>query len=143
MHVWISLVCDHNDVVRFAMQVTLAVVIGFVWGFTNPFIKTGSACLKEKRLAQCATKRNAWQSVRLLLTTPSFLVPQVLNVCGSVAFAALLTVGDLSIVAPVANAVSLAANTLVDLSLGERFRLGYLLTGLSCVAIGIALCSSS
>ena len=59
MHVWISLVCDHNDVVRFAMQVTLAVVIGSVWGFANPLIKTGSACLKEKRLAQRATERIA------------------------------------------------------------------------------------
>ena len=125
------------------MQVPLAVAIGLVWGLTNPFIKSGSARLQEKRLSQCAANRNAWQSVRLLLTTPSFLVPQLLNVCGSAAFAILLTVGDLSIVAPVANAISLAANTVVDISLGERFRLGYLLTGLSCVAIGTALCSSS
>lgn len=111
--------------------------IGCIWGVTNPFIKSGSATVSAKR-GQSPPNSHG---LVLYLKTPSFLIPQVLNLCGSLAFAALLSVGELSVVAPIANATALAANTVTDLILGERYNVGYLSSGLGFVAVGIWLCT--
>lgn len=64
--------------------------------------------------------------------------------CGSALFMLLLN-GDarLSVVVPLANATSLAANAVADVALGERYRLRLLLPGVVLVAGGLLLCSSA
>ena len=116
------------------------VLIGLLWGSTNPLIKRGSVTVEAKRGDNQQSFLGEW---RALLTTPSFLLPQLLNQVGSVLFAASLAYSDISVAVPTANATSLAANAVVDLLLGERFRLAYLLPGLLLVGSGIVLCTLS
>jgi hypothetical protein len=80
----------------------------------------------------------------LLVTTPSFLAPQLLNQGGSVAFNALLASGKapLSVASPVVNAVTLAANALADVLLGEAYRLPLLIPGVALVTVGLVICST-
>lgn len=120
------------------------VLVGLLWGATNPFIKRGSVEVERKKKQGPAGKpasSGVLSEWRALLTTPSFLVPQLLNQLGGVLFAVLLAGADISVAVPVANATSLAANALADLGLGERYRLGLLLPGLALVGLGLFLCT--
>jgi hypothetical protein len=114
-------------------------LVGLLWGATNPLIKRGSLLVDSKKAGQQGVL-GEW---RALLTTPSFLLPQLLNQVGSVLFAVSLGYSDISVAVPTANATSLAANAVADLLLGERFRTAYLLPGLLLVGSGIVLCTLS
>ena len=115
------------------------ILVGLLWGATNPLIKRGSIIVDSKKSARQGIL-GEWLA---LLTTPSFLLPQLLNQVGSVLFAASLGYADISLAVPTANATSLAANAIVDLLLGERFRIHLLLPGLLLVGSGIVLCTLS
>lgn len=115
------------------------VLVGLLWGATNPLIKRGSVIVESKKSArQRGGVLGEWLA---LLSTPSFLVPQLLNQVGSVLFAASLGRADISLAVPTANATSLAANAVADLLLGERYRICYLVPGLLLVGSGIVLCT--
>ncbi|EFN52783.1 hypothetical protein CHLNCDRAFT_138411 [Chlorella variabilis] len=76
------------------------------------------------------------------LLTPTFVVPQALNLCASVLFAATLGSSNVSITAPVANGVSLATNAAFDHLLGDRLsRPSSGIAGLLLVFVGILLCT--
>lgn len=115
------------------------IIVGLLWGATNPFIKRGSVLVERKKLGKkSAGFLSEWGA---LLTTPSFLLPQLLNQAGGILFAILLAGSDISVAVPVANGTSLAANALVDLVLGEKYKLGLLLPGTCLVGAGIYLCT--
>ena len=68
---------------------------------------------------------------------------QVANQSASVLFVWLLGSGhNISQLGPSANAVSVAANAVADVALGERYRLALLLPGVLLVIVGVVLCSS-
>ena len=127
--------------------------VGLLWGVTNPLIKVGSLEVERKRKAAAeraggdgkAAAAGGWLAeARALLTTPSFLVPQVLNQLGGLAFTLLLSGADISVAVPTANGTSLAANAAADtLLLGERYSLPLLLPGAALVAAGIYLCAGT
>lgn len=119
----------------------LALLVGLLWGATNPFIARGARIAA----AQPARRRTGVPLLDGLLhhlLTPAFLLPQALNLIGSVLFAAALGGGNISVTGPVANGVSLAANAVVDHLLGDRLAspLGGAL-GVLLVATGVTLCS--
>jgi hypothetical protein len=124
--------------------------VGLLWGATNPLIKRGSLAVERKKKAAAARAADGgaagagggfFAEWRALLTTPSFLVPQVLNQLGGLLFIALLSGADISVAVPAANATSLAANAAADVLLGERYRLRFLLPGTALVALGLYLCT--
>lgn len=77
------------------------------------------------------------------LAAPAFILPQLLNLSGSVLFAAALAHGSISAAVPLANGVSLAANAVVDHLLGDRLALGPGLPALALVLTGVTLCTLS
>lgn len=80
------------------------ILVGVLWGATNPLIKRGSVLVESKK-----SGAQGWLAEwRALLTTPSFLVPQLLNQSGGALFIFLLGGADISTAVPVANATSLA-----------------------------------
>jgi hypothetical protein len=90
-------------------QAAAALLVGCVWGATNPLIKQGSlaveALVAQRRREHLPTW-SCWLSPRLLL-------PWLANQSASLLFVALLGQSDISMAVPVANAVSIAANALV------------------------------
>jgi hypothetical protein len=60
------------------IEALAGVVVGLIWGFTNPLIKRGSAALERRKVPGDGAAAE-W---RALLSTPSFLVPQLLNQVG-------------------------------------------------------------
>ncbi len=115
--------------------------VGLLWGATNPLIKHGSLRVAARKRGTAASQ--GWLADwMILLSTPSYLVPQTLNFAGSVAFIALLGSGvDISVAVPTANATSLASNAVMDMVLGERYQLQLLVPGLMLVAGGLILCA--
>ena len=126
------------------------VLVGLVWGATNPFVKRGALQVEEKKKARRsqppskAGRLATWLGEVLpYITTPSFLVPHLLNQSGSVLFVLLLGGANISVAVPLVNAASLAANAAADVLLGERYALRCLLPGLALVGAGLALCATS
>lgn len=125
------------------MQVAACACVGIVWGCTNSYIKQGS--LAAESSGQVPLQRSRYALLDLwcrLLSTWRFLVPQALNLAGSVCFALLLGAAPLSFVVPVTNAVSLLANAVTDWALGETVDLAYAAPGILLLALGVGLCAS-
>jgi len=122
----------------------LCALIGSVWGISNPFVRRGAIAVEEKKRRRPPSQGGLFPDLRLLLTTPAFLLPQLLNQGGGVAFNALLASGraPLSVAGPAVNAATLAANALADVLLGERYRLSLLVPGVALVTAGLVLCST-
>jgi hypothetical protein len=57
-------------------------LVGLLWGLTNPLVKKGT----------CTASKKPGNALWAHLTTPAFIVPQVLNQTGSVLFVWLLGV---------------------------------------------------
>lgn len=114
-------------------------LIGLIWGVTNPLVKRGSVIAERKLAAK--RNRGVLQQWIVLLSTPSFLLPQALNQCGSGLFIYLLGTHNISLVVPAANAASLVFNAVTDVVLGESYNKLLLLPGVMLVACGIMLCS--
>jgi len=105
------------------------ILTGLVWGATNPFIQRGATY--------------AHRNGRSLLSTKSYLVPQGINLCASLAFTLLSAGSRISRAAPITNAVTLAATTIVGVLLGDPIRSKFLATlGLLCVIAGTYLCTN-
>ncbi|PNH07826.1 Transmembrane protein 234 [Tetrabaena socialis] len=117
-----------------------ALVVGLLWGVTNPFVKRGSEAVSAK-LSKLPSS-GLPQQLRVWLSTPAFLIPQLLNQSGSALFIYLLGSNDISVVVPAANAGSLVVNALADLALGEPLRVPHLLLGAALVAAGVYLCGT-
>lgn len=119
----------------------LPIVVGLLWGITNPFIARGTR-LAAKTPARQFIGLGPLDGLLHHLLTPAFLLPQALNLVGSVLFAAALGSCDISIAAPVANGVSLAANALFDHLLGDRLSspTGGA-AGVLLVCLGVTLCT--
>ena len=82
-------------------------------------------------------------SLLLHLTTPAFIIPQLLNLSGSILFALSLGSADLSIAVPLANGVSLFSNAIVDHFVGEGAPLWPGIPGIVLILTGVTLCSSA
>ena len=124
------------------MQLASCVGVGVLWGCTNSFIKRGSVVADSKKVDQACD--SSWSVAHLwvnLLTTWRFVVPQALNLVGSVCFAYLLGRAPLSFVVPVTNAISLLSNAMTDWLLGEHIDLAYAAPGVLLLALGVGLCA--
>ncbi|GAB4823770.1 hypothetical protein N2152v2_010816 [Parachlorella kessleri] len=119
----------------------LPVVVGLLWGTTNPLIRRGTLQAASRPVTRLTGLPTTDQLLHHL-ATPAFLLPQAVNLVGSALFAWSLGFGRVSVAAPVANGVSLAANAAVDwLLLGDRLQLGSAVPGLLLVLLGVTLCS--
>jgi hypothetical protein len=120
-------------------QSTVCIIVGLLWGCTNPLVKRGTAAV-EQRLRE-VSRPGRYTSTLLHFTTGSFIIPQILNLAGSILFASQLGSSKLTVAVPFSNGIALAANAVVDASCGAAYQLPRLLLGLGLVMLGFILCS--
>ena len=66
------------------------VIVACIWGITNPWIKHGSAVLQQRNISS-TDKGQTWimrfiSDWRLLLQTPAYTLPLLINLIGSILY---------------------------------------------------------
>ena len=135
-----------------------AVLVGAVWGCTNPFLRKGATndennCGRsedakgDKPNAEQPDDGNKNQSmVQSLLRFRRLGVwlPYLLNQSGSILYYKLLATSDLSLSVPVCNALALVFSSATSFLLGERVdRPVAAIFGSLLVTLGVAICMAS
>ncbi|GAX72866.1 hypothetical protein CEUSTIGMA_g321.t1 [Chlamydomonas eustigma] len=114
-------------------------LVGILWGTTNSLVKRGALVAEAKTLSRRGSSGKL-DAIIDHVTTPAFVVPQLLNQVGSGLFIYLLGISDITVVVPAANAISVLCNALADVLLGESYNIFYLLSGLVLLFGGVILC---
>mmetsp|Transcript_1329 Transcript_1329/g.1775 ORF Transcript_1329/g.1775 Transcript_1329/m.1775 type:complete len:132 (-) Transcript_1329:25-420(-) len=118
------------------------VVVGVLWGCTNPLMKYGS-----KGITELPKKNNAilqfLSEFYFLFTRWQYLVPFLINMSGSVVFYKSLGDSELSLVVPITNSLTFLFTTLTSRMLGEQQLNKYSLVGIIFVLIGVSICVQS
>ena len=139
-------------------DVLSAVLVGAVWGCTNPFLRKGATndennggqsedAKGDKPNAEQPENGNKNRSlVQSLLRFRRLGVwlPYLLNQSGSILYYKLLATSDLSLSVPVCNALALVFSSATSFLLGERVdRPVAALFGSLLVTLGVAICMAS
>ncbi|XP_062996826.1 transmembrane protein 234 [Elgaria multicarinata webbii] len=119
-------------------EVAALVLVAVLWGGTNPFLKRGTKGLEQVKRESRTLQLLA--EMKFLCLNYKYLVPFVLNQCGSFVYYLALASADLTLAVPLCNSLALMFTLATGKVLGEdiggtRAVLGMLLTGL-----GVALC---
>ncbi|KAJ2709084.1 hypothetical protein H4R19_004428 [Coemansia spiralis] len=117
------------------------VVTALCWGFTNPFIKRGSAGVE-------AIKREGWLRQTLaeawfLVTRWRYVVPLAINLSGSAAYYYTLSSADITTAVPITNSLALVFTILAGVLVGEKPPAPKDMLGMLCIVLGVALCITS
>mmetsp|Transcript_11301 Transcript_11301/g.10815 ORF Transcript_11301/g.10815 Transcript_11301/m.10815 type:complete len:173 (-) Transcript_11301:622-1140(-) len=133
------------------------ILVGAVWGCTNPLVRRGSEETKEKKADDDSSKNSnacndkedssfvesTWRSLSRFRRA-SVWAPYLFNQSGSILYYFLLATSDLTTTVPACNALALVFSSLTSYFLGERLNkpiqgtLGALL-----VTLGVAICMIS
>jgi hypothetical protein len=112
-------------------------IVGSLWGITNPLIKNGSKNDTQKTNSLLETLIN-------LISTPRQFIPMIINQLGSVMFYYLLSTEDLSTSVIICNSLTFCFTGITAWYLGEVIHSPIkLIIGIIFVMFGIALCMYS
>ncbi|CAH1738182.1 unnamed protein product [Aphis gossypii] len=111
-------------------------IVGVLWGSTNPFLKAATNKVKRNKtfniISEIVDHVTNWQ----------YLIPFIINQCGSLLFYFTLKYSDISLAVPITNGVSLVSTSIVGTLIGEekpKFRtmvgILFLLFGIFCLII--------
>jgi len=109
-------------------------IVGILWGCTNPFLKVATNKLKRNK------RLNFISEVIDHLSHWNYLVPFLINQCGSLLFYFTLKYSEISLAVPIANGISFVSTSIVGTLIGEEeptFRtmagILFLLFGIICL----------
>lgn len=114
------------------------VTVALLWGATNPFLKRGSAGIE--RIRQPTRLKQTLAEVQFLALNWRYVLPFLLNQCGSVLYYLTIGQAELSLAVPLANSLTFLVTSVVGVLLGEAVHStrGYL--GILLVTSGVTLC---
>ena len=125
-------------------------LVGALWGCTNPLLREGTSTAEKESGIQ-ENKSNTeralikWiaSSLRMFLNVRVWL-PYLLNQSGSVLFYYTLANSDLSLAVPICNGLSLVFSIVTSYLVGERIINPVRTTlGAALIMAGVAICLSS
>ena len=109
--------------------------IAFIWGGTNPFLKKGGRRMVEGKqydhvfIQFISDQYHLYSDIR-------YLIPFIINICGSGLYYYMLSQSDLSIFIPFTNALTLSCTMIMSVIVKEtQFRKNHLL-GIGLIAMG-------
>ncbi|XP_006158178.1 transmembrane protein 234 [Tupaia chinensis] len=122
-------------------QVLALVLVAALWGGTQPLLKRASAGLRQVREQTWA--RQWLQEVKTLVLNTQYLVPFLLNQCGSLLFYLTLASTDLTLAVPICNSLAIVFTLIVGKALGEDVGGKRAVAGLALTVTAITLCITS
>ncbi|KAJ1973704.1 hypothetical protein H4R35_003980 [Dimargaris xerosporica] len=115
------------------------ILVALCWGFTNPFIKRGTAGLEA--LPQHSQWWKRWCSETwYLLTRWQYVLPLAINLSGSLVYYYTLSKAELTLAVPITNSLTFVFTALAGYMLGENIGTRNTWLGMALVVIGVALC---
>jgi drug/metabolite transporter (DMT)-like permease len=125
-------------------------LVGILWGCTNPFLKKGSQSSPPTSTHQSnnfgATNgflANTKRSLKKFLN-PRVLFPFILNQSGSLMFYFLLATENISTTVPVCNSLTFIFTGITGWLLGEKFAHPVMfVAGLAMIVSGLSICALS
>lgn len=112
--------------------------VSLLWGATNPLIRRGSKGIEE--INRSSRIQQFCAEVSFLASNWKYMVPFLLNQCGSVVFYTTLASTDLTIAVPITNSLTMIVTMLVGRILGEgNINTGAFL-GMVLVISGVTIC---
>lgn len=114
------------------------VLVGIIWGVTNPFIRRGTTGV-DKIECESSVQKTLFE-IKFLITRWQYIVPFLINQCGSVLYVYALQYAHLSVAVPVANSCTFLFTALTAMILGEQKHSIKTYIGIALVAVGITIC---
>ena len=112
-------------------------IVSILWGCTNPFMREGS-----KETTETTTNNDTNYLTKLVnfIKNWKFLLPFLLNQCGSILYMKSLGDYPISITVPISTALTSFFTTITAYFLGERMLNKQSLFALTLIIIGTILC---
>ncbi|XP_011810823.1 PREDICTED: transmembrane protein 234 isoform X3 [Colobus angolensis palliatus] len=98
-------------------QVLALVLVAALWGTTQPLLKRASAGLQ--RVHEQTWARQLLQEMKTLFLNTEYLMPFLLNQCGSLLYYLTLASTDLTLAVPICNSLAIIFTLIVGKALGE------------------------
>lgn len=114
------------------------VLVGLLWGATNPLIKRGTAGIRSIQATNIIHKFVL--ELKYLATEWRYVLPFLLNQCGSVLYLFTLQGTELSMAVPIANSCTFIFTALVSMLLGDRMPNKDTFLGMFLITSGILTC---
>nr|XP_033810468.1 transmembrane protein 234 isoform X3 [Geotrypetes seraphini] len=124
-----------------AGELTSMVAVSVLWGATNPFLKRGAEGLETVKRGSRA--RQLLAEMSFLFLNYQYMLPFLLNQCGSLIFYITLASTDLSLAVPICNSVALLVTLATGKALGEDTGGRRAVLGMMLTAFGVTLCITS
>ncbi|XP_047386389.1 transmembrane protein 234 [Sciurus carolinensis] len=122
-------------------QVLALVLVAALWGGTQPLLKRASAGLQQ--VHERTWVRQLLQEMKTLFLNFEYLVPFLLNQCGSLLYYFTLASTDLTLAVPICNSLAIVFTLIVGKVLGEDIGGKRAVIGMVLTMTGIALCITS
>ncbi|XP_053989886.1 transmembrane protein 234 homolog isoform X2 [Hylaeus anthracinus] len=102
-------------------------LVAFLYGVTNPFIKKGAQGLENVKSS--SRFGQFFNELAFLVTKLKYIVPFIINQCGSILYFLTLSSTDISLAVPVTNSLTFVVTAITDTYIG-----------MAMVLIGTFLC---
>ena len=135
----------------FLQQCLSFLLVGALWGCTNPFLREGSKdAVSTKKKGNQASSRcfqllpSFLQELFLTFTNLKFIIPFALNQSGSMVYYYLLGTADISLASPICNSLTFTFTAITSWLIGEKIDSPFFtIIGIVFVLIGVTLCTLS
>ncbi|CRG93702.1 conserved Plasmodium protein, unknown function [Plasmodium gallinaceum] len=114
------------------MYFILYLVIGFLWGCTNAYMKKG--CKDEN------TEKNIIKDIISIFKNLNIIIPYILNQIGSLLYYYLLSESDISLVMPLSNASSFFFTYITEIIIFKKSITYKSILGLILICSGLFMC---
>ncbi|EGG25127.1 hypothetical protein DFA_03374 [Cavenderia fasciculata] len=114
------------------------IAVGMIWGCTNPFIKRGSEGVSS--IKKNSAVMQFISEFIYLWTKPTYFIPMVINLSGSIVFFYTLGHADISLVVPISNSLTFLFTAFTGMLLKERLLGWRSYVGMLCVLTGVTIC---
>ncbi|XP_070620752.1 transmembrane protein 234 [Erythrolamprus reginae] len=122
-------------------EVAALFLVAILWGTTNPFLKRGTVGLEQvkrkSRLQQMLAE------IKFLCLNYKYMLPFIVNQCGSFVYYLALASTDLTLAVPLCNSLTVVFTMATGKVLGENIGGPRAVLGMFLVVLGIAICTVS
>ncbi|XP_043278355.1 transmembrane protein 234 homolog [Venturia canescens] len=114
------------------------VIVAILWGVTNPLLKKGATGIDDVKAS--STSGKFLREVYFLVTNLKYMIPFLVNQCGSLLYVMTLQSADLSLAVPVTNSLTFVVTAMAGWIFGEEKPHKNVYIGILMIIAGTTIC---